>query len=235
MIVARGLSKRFGSVEVLRSLDADIRRGRITAIVGPNGAGKTTFIKCVIGLTRLDSGSLEVNGQPVVNDASYRAKIGFMPQIARFPENLTASDFFSLLKRLRSVNIGDERLIDEFALRPFLSRQLGTLSGGTRQKVNAVAAFLFRPELAILDEPTSGLDPIAAGVMKQRILNERADGNTIVITSHVLSEIEALADDIVYLADGRVQFAGAVDELRLSTGQQTIERAIATLMKRSAA
>lgn len=235
MIEARGLSKRFGNVEVLRSLDVSIRRGRITAVVGPNGAGKTTFIKCVVGLTRLDDGMLTVNGVTVRNDVRYRAVLGFMPQIARFPENLTASDFFSLLKRLRNVDICDERLIDEFALRPYLERQLGTLSGGTRQKVNAVAAFLFRPELAILDEPTSGLDPIAAGVMKQRILRERTEGNTILITSHVLSEIEELADDIVYLADGRVQFAGGVEELRQSTSQQTIERAIATLMKRSAA
>ena len=235
MILAHGLCKRYRDVEVLRSLDVTVARGRVTAIVGPNGAGKTTFIKCILGLTRPDAGLLVFDGATVRDDESYRARIGYMPQIARFPENLTGNEFFALLRKLRGVEIADEQLIDAFGVRPYLTRQLGVLSGGTKQKMNAVAAFLFRPEVLVLDEPTSGLDPIAAGVMKDRVRAERTVGHTIIITSHVLSEIEELADDIVYLADGKAQFAGPVEELRTQTGQATIERAIATLMLRSAA
>ena len=135
---------------------------------------------------------------------------------------------------MRGVDLADESLIDDFGRRVALGRQLRELSGGTRQKVNAVAAFMFAPDLLVLDEPTSGLDPLASGVIKARIRAERTAGRTVIITSHVLSEIEELADDIVYLADGHVQFAGPVAELRGSTRQPTIERAIATLMRRSA-
>lgn len=235
MILAHGLCKRFGEVKVLRSLDVVIERGRVTAIVGPNGAGKTTFIKCLLGLTRPDSGLLMFDGASVRDDDLYRARLGYMPQIAKFPENLSGEELFALLRTLRGVDIADERLIDEFGLRPQLGRQLGVLSGGTKQKVNAVAAFMFAADVVVLDEPTSGLDPIAAGVMKARIRSERAAGRTIIVTSHVLSEIDELADDVVYLADGRAQFVGAVEELRQSTDQPTVERAIATLMMRSAA
>jgi Cu-processing system ATP-binding protein len=235
VIVARGLSKRFGSVEVLRSLDIAVARGRVTALVGPNGAGKTTFIKCLLGLTRPDAGVLEIDGVSVRHDERYREHVGYMPQIANFPDNLTGAEFLTLLRTLREVDIADERLIDDFGLRPFLNRQLRVLSGGTRQKVNAVAAFLFAPDLLVLDEPTSGLDPVAAGVMKARIRSERAAGRTIVITSHVLSDIDELADDIIYLSEGQVQFSGRSAELRVNTGQPTIERAIATLMTRETA
>ena len=235
MIVASGLCKRFGPVQVLRSLDLTVERGRVTAIVGPNGAGKTTFIKCLLGLTRPDAGVLEFDGASILDDERYRARVGYMPQIANFPDNLTGEEFLALLRTLRDVDIADERLIDEFGLRPLLNRQLRALSGGTRQKVNAVAAFMFAPDLLVLDEPTSGLDPVAAGVMKARIRAERAGGRTIIITSHVLSEIDELADDIIYLSEGRVQFSGRSAELKRNTGQPTIERAIASMMTQEVA
>lgn len=235
MIVASGLSKQFGHVTVLRALDLRIERGRVTAIVGPNGAGKTTLIKCLLGLTRPDEGVLAFDGKTIRNDDSYRARIGYMPQIAQFPENLTGNDLIQLLCTLRGVDDVDDEFIDRFGLREQLGRQLRVLSGGTRQKVNAVAAFMFAPDLLILDEPTSGLDPVATGVMKARIRAERAAGRTILITSHVLNDIQELADDIVFLSDGHVQFAGPIADLLKSTGQDSTERAIAALMMRSAA
>ena len=235
MIGARGLCKSFGAVPVLRSLDVDIAAGRVTAIVGPNGAGKTTFIKSVLGLTRPDAGVLTFDGIAVGADEGYRRRIGYMPQIARFPENLTGAELLALLRDLRNRSGGDERLIDEFALRNALDRKLRVLSGGMRQKVNAVAAFLFEPELYVLDEPTSGLDPISAGILKERILAERRRGRTVIMTSHVLSEVDELADDIVYLHEGQVGFAGPVHALKDSTGQRSLERAVAALMRREVA
>lgn len=235
MIVSRGLTKTYGSVDVLRGVNLTIARARVTAVVGPNGAGKTTFIKSLLGLTRPDSGSLTFDGTPIGTDAAYRARIGYMPQIAHFPENLTGAELLELLCDLRGGTEFDERLIDQLGVRASLDKKLRVLSGGTRQKVNAVAAFLFTPELFVLDEPTSGLDPLSSGILKARIAAERQAGRTIILTSHILSEIDELADDIVYLCDGTVHFAGAVAELKRATGTPTIERAIATLMLRQVA
>ena len=235
MIVARGLAKSYGSVAVLRGINLEIARGRVTAIVGPNGAGKTTFIKALLGLTRPDAGILTFDGVAIGDDAAYRARIGYMPQIAHFPENLTGTELLALLRDLRGAASLDERLIEQLGLRDAVDKKLRVLSGGTRQKVNAVAAFLFGPDLYVLDEPTSGLDPVSAGILKQRILAERVAERTIILTSHILSEIDELADDVVFLDEGQVRFAGGVPELKRETGQTTIERAIAALMIRQAA
>ena len=235
MIVARGLTKAYRGTPVLRGLDLAIRRGLVTAIVGPNGAGKTTFIKALLGLTRPDAGMLLFDGMSIGEDERYRARIGFMPQIARYPENLTGTELLALLCDLRGADAPDERLIDQLGLRDSMGKQLRVLSGGTRQKVNAAAAFLFAADLYVLDEPTSGLDPVASGILKQRILAERGAGRTIVLTSHILSEIDELADDVVFLHEGQARFAGDVQELKSETGQTNIERAIAVLMMREVA
>ena len=235
MIVATGLSKRFGAVQVLRELDLHIVPGRVTAIVGPNGAGKTTFIKTLLGLSRPDAGTLTFDGAPVEDDETYRARIGYMPQIARYPENLTGADLLALLHDLRGAPAIDVRLVGQLALGDALRKPLRTLSGGTRQKVNAVAAFLFTPECYVLDEPTAGLDPVAAGVLKRRILEERAAGRTVILTSHVMSEIDELADDVVFLVEGRARFAGGIGALKRWAGEVRLERAIAELMTREVA
>ena len=235
MIVAAGLCKRFGPVAVLHALDLRIARGRVTAIVGPNGAGKTTFIKMVLGLARPDAGTLTFDDAPVAGRDLYRAGIGYMPQIARYPDNLTGRELLALLRGLRSDAPVDERLIEELSLGDTLDRPLRLLSGGTRQKINAVAAFLFAPRCYILDEPTAGLDPVSAGILKRRIHDERAAGCTVILTSHIMSEIDELADDVAFLVDGRLAFSGPLAELKRSAGEVQLERAIAELMTRRAA
>lgn len=236
MIKARGIAKRFGRTQVLDAIDLTIERGRVTAIVGPNAAGKTTFIKCVLGLTRPNAGSLIVDGAEVGNDDTYRSRIGYMPQIARFPDNLSAAELFEMLKDLRGKHaLLDEELINDFGLAAELGKPLRTLSGGTRQKVNAVLAFLFSPELVILDEPTAGLDPVSSGVLKAKIRAERKAGKTFVLTSHIMSEIEELADDVAFLNDGRVRFSGAIRDIKAITHQTSLERAIAVMMMRGVA
>jgi Cu-processing system ATP-binding protein len=234
MIDAIGVRKRFGALEVLRGIDLSVRPGRVTAIVGPNGAGKTTFIKAILGLTRIDAGRLTFDGQPINGDCAYRARIGYMPQIARFPENLTGRELLAMICDLRGPCPDiDTELTDAFGLQAELDKPLRTLSGGTRQKLNAVLAFLFHPDLLVLDEPTAGLDPVASGVLKDRILADRAEGRTCIVTSHVLSELEELADDVVFLFDGRVGFSGAMPDLKALTRQSTLERAIAEIMRRN--
>jgi Cu-processing system ATP-binding protein len=236
MITISGVHKRFGSIDVLKGVDATIPDGRVTAIVGPNAAGKTTLIKSILGLTRADKGSIEVAGTKVNGDETYRRKIGYMPQIARFPANLTGDELLQMLKELRPAPDGlDTELIDKFNLVPELSRKLNELSGGTRQKVNAVAAFLFKPAVLILDEPTAGLDPRSSSILKDKILADRAAGRTFIITSHVMAELEELADEVIFLSDGKIGFNGSIKQIKDLTRQANLERAVAELMDRGVA
>ena len=236
MIAINGLRKRFGAQEVLRGLDLGIARGRVTAIVGPNGAGKTTLIKTLLGLTRADAGTILFDGAPIAGRDDYRARIGYMPQIARFPENLTGADLLALVTDLRGGTVArDEELVERFELRPSLDKPLRVLSGGTRQKVNAALAFLFAPDLLVLDEPTAGLDPVSSGILKDKIAAARLAGRTVVLTSHIMSELEELSDDVAFLLDGEVRFAGPLADLKRETRQLTLERAVAEMMLRGRA
>jgi len=232
MLAITSLTKRFGALDVLRGVDLTLGAGRVLALVGPDGAGKTTLIKSIVGLTRPDGGEIRLDGELVRGDA-YRARIGYMPQIARFPENLAAADLIAMLADLRGADADaarDEELVERFVLGPHLRKPLRALSGGTRQKVNAVLACLFRPRLLILDEPTAGLDPVSSAILKDKVLAERGRGCAVLLTSHLMGEIEELADDVALLVDGRVSFAGSVDELRRATGQPRLERAVARLL-----
>jgi Cu-processing system ATP-binding protein len=235
VIATSGLTKRFGRQQVLRGVDLALKSGRVTAILGPNGAGKSTIIKILLGLVRADGGTVTVDGETVAADPGYRTRLGYMPQQARFPENLTGREVVHLLRDLRSDAVPeDDELFEAFALPPELDKPIRTLSGGTRQKLNAAVAFMFRPSLLILDEPTAGLDPVASGVLKAKILRARQAGTSVILTSHVLSELEDLVDDVVFLLDGRVEFQGSLRRLRDATGEPRLERAIASLMQRAA-
>jgi Cu-processing system ATP-binding protein len=235
MIDISGLRKRFGANQVLDGIDLSFLPGRITAVVGPNAAGKSTLIKCVLGLTRADAGTITVGGNPVDADGVYRSSIGYMPQIARFPENITGREVIDMMIDLRRGSMPSEDLIDVLELRPHLLKPMRALSGGTRQKLNAVVAFLFSPPVMLLDEPSAGLDPVSAGLLKDRLLAEKARGTTVILTSHVLSEIDELADDVAFLADGRIRFAGPVHDLKRATRQFTLERAIAHVLRNGVA
>jgi Cu-processing system ATP-binding protein len=222
------LSMRFGRLRVLDALDLDIEAGQTTAILGPNGAGKTTLIKSILGLVIPDEGTITVAGERLDGSPEYRRRIGYMPQIARYPENLTAREILAMVSDLRGNPAGtDETLVGELRLEEELDKPFRTLSGGNRQKVSAVLALRFRPEILFLDEPTAGLDPVSSSVLKDRLLQERAEGRTLVLTSHVMAEVQELADTVVYLLDGRIHFRESVESLMGSTGEASLERAIA--------
>jgi Cu-processing system ATP-binding protein len=236
MIQVRELRKRYGALDVLQGIDAEIPTGRVTGIVGPNAAGKTTLIKSILGLVRSDSGSIEVDSVRVNGDESYRRKIGYMPQIARFPSNLTGGELLAMLRELRpDIKEIDDELVRTFGLGLELTKKLNDLSGGTKQKINAVAAFLFKPATLILDEPTAGLDPRSARILKDKILDERRRGRTFIVTSHVMSELEELADNVIFISEGKVRFSGSLDQIKRLTRQVNLERAVAELMEQGAA
>jgi Cu-processing system ATP-binding protein len=231
MIQLKGIRKRFGAVHVLDGIDLDLRAGRVTAIVGPNGAGKTTLIKSLLGLTRPDSGVVSIDGTTTDREGTYRAAIGYMPQIARYPDNLTGADLFAMMADLRRMRARDVELVESLGLSDHLDKPLRVLSGGTRQKINAALAFLFAPRILILDEPTAGLDPASSAVLKDKILAERALGRTFIVTSHVMSELEEVSDDIALLVEGRIRFSGAIADLKRLTRQLNLERAVASFME----
>jgi Cu-processing system ATP-binding protein len=232
MIEIRGLCKRYGPLQVLDGIDLVIAPGRVTAVLGPNAAGKTTLIKSILGLTRPDSGEIFVAGRRIDDSGSYRADIGYMPQIARFPDNLTGADLFAMMGDLRGQTATrDEELVERLGLRSELHKPLRVLSGGTRQKVNAALAFLFGPPVLVLDEPTAGLDPIASRIIKDKIAAERGNGRTFVLTSHVMSELDELTDDLAFLVDGRIRFAGSAHDLKRLTRQLSLERAIVQVLE----
>jgi Cu-processing system ATP-binding protein len=230
MIEVKDLYKTFGKVEVLKGLDLSIKKGGIFAVLGPNGSGKTTLIKSILGMVIPNKGTIEINNESVIKRHQYRNDIDYLPQIANFPSNLTVNELIEMIKNLRSKSTYDTELIKVFKLESFLDKKLGNLSGGTRQKVNLVLAFMFDSALVILDEPTTGLDPISLIKLKEIINKEKQKGKTILITSHIMSFVEEVADEIVFLLDGKIYFKGTIKKLKEDTQQKNLEQAIATIL-----
>lgn len=234
MIEVKDLYKKFGKNEVLKGIDLSISEGGIFSILGPNGSGKTTLIKSILGMVLPDSGEIFINGKSLKNDYKYRDKIDYLPQIANFPGNLKVNELIAMIKDLRaSKATKDEELIELFKLQPFLDKRLVNLSGGTKQKVNLVLTFMFDSPLIILDEPTSGLDPISHLRLKNLIFSEKEKGKTILVTSHILSFVEEIADEIVFILEGKIYFKGTIPELKSKTEQLDFEHAIASILSAS--
>ncbi len=234
MIQIENLHKRFGKNEVLKGIDLEIDKGGIFAILGPNGSGKTTLIKSILGMVIPDSGAISINGKYIKHHWEYRNQIDYLPQIANFPGNLTVIELIKMIRDLRSYQkADDEAIIKKFKLENFLNKKLGSLSGGTKQKVNLVLTFMFDSPLIILDEPTTGLDPIAHIRLKELIFEERKKGKTILITSHIMNFVEEVADEIVFLLEGKIYFKGGISELKTTTKQPDFEHAIASILTSS--
>jgi Cu-processing system ATP-binding protein len=233
VIEITNLSKCFTKTCVLNNISIDIRKGELTAIAGPNGSGKTTLIKTILGLVNMDKGKILVNGQNVRKSSDYRNLIGYMPQIARYPDNLSVREIFEMVKFVRNNNTSgiEKELIDSFELEPHLNKYMRNLSGGTRQKVGAVLAFMFNPDIYILDEPTVGLDPVSSGKFKQMLLNEKQSGKTILYISHILSEIDEIADNIVFLIDGQIYLNENLSAFKENMNESNLEKAISKYMQ----
>ncbi len=229
MVQVRGVVKRYGSVHALKGVSVDFPPG-VTALVGPNASGKTTLLKSILGLVLPDEGEIFVMGERVAGHPEIRRSIGYMPQMVQFPENLTVEEILLWVQDIRGQQVDLDPWIAWLGLEEFLEKPFGHLSGGTRQKVGMVTALMFDAPVLILDEPTAGLDPLSNTRFKERILEEKRRGKTIILTSHILSELETLADRVVFLLEGRKIFAGTREDLLEHTGQPDMERAVARLM-----
>ena len=229
MIQIENLHKKFGKNQVLSNLDLAINGGGIFAVLGPNGSGKTTLIKSILGMVVPNKGTISVLDKIIMKNWRYRQEIDYLPQIANFPGNLKVKELIRMIKDLRQKQSKEQELIALFGLEPFMNKKLGTLSGGTKQKVNIVLTFMFDSPLIILDEPTTGLDPASLIKLKELILQEKNKGKTILITTHIMQFVEEMADGIVYLLEGNIYFKGTVNELMAKTKQKDFEHAIAAI------
>ena len=232
MIKIKNLTKKFNKFTALQNIDLECKKGHSIAFIGPNGCGKTTLIKCILGLNVVESGDILVNGNSVKKDFLYREKIGYMPQIGKYPENMTIGQTIKMIQDNRkNVENIDTELLEAFELPKLYDKKMSTLSGGTTQKVSAVLAFMFHPEIIILDEPTAGLDPLASEILKNKIIKERKNGKLIIITSHLLSELDDMVNEIVFINEGKILVHQSVEDLKTETQQTKISDAITNILK----
>ncbi|MFY7651951.1 MAG: ABC transporter ATP-binding protein [Chitinophagaceae bacterium] len=234
MIIATNVTKQFGTLKALNNVSVTCNAGECIALIGPNGSGKTTLIKSFLGMVVPDSGFITYNKSNILHNWKYRENIGYMPQIGKYPDNMTIGQVFTMMKDIRQCkSIPDTYLYEQYAVDNLLHKRMGTLSGGTRQKVSACLAFLFNPSVLILDEPTAGLDPFAAEILKQKIIEEKQKGKLILITSHVLSELDDVVTQVIYMQDGQLCFHQSLKNVQAITGETKLAKAIAHIMKKN--
>jgi Cu-processing system ATP-binding protein len=233
MIRIEKLEKRFKKLQALNDINALFNSGQVVSLIGPNGSGKTTLIKSILGMVKANSGHIYVNGKQINGDPSYRSNIGYMPQIGRYPDNMKVGQLFQMLKNIRKVADTDldTDLLVKFNLASIFDKPMRTLSGGTRQKVSAALAFYFNPSILILDEPTAGLDPLSSEILKEKIMQEKKKNKLILITSHILSDLDELTTHVMYLQEGRMIFLKDIETLRKETGEDKLGKAIAGIMR----
>lgn len=233
MIRIENLAKRFRKLQALDNISALFSNGEVISLVGPNGSGKTTLIKSILGMVKPDSGKIFVNQQLIETDPHYRKDIGYMPQIGRYPDNMKVGHLFRMMKNIRKLDETelDTDLLVKFNLVSIFDKPMRTLSGGTRQKVSAALAFYFNPSILILDEPTAGLDPLSSEILKDKIMHEKKKNKLILITSHILSDLDELTTHVMYLQEGKMIFLKDINTLRKETGEDKLGRAIAHVMK----
>ena len=231
MIQVQHIKKSFGKLSVLNDVSFELEKSKIYSILGPNGSGKTTLLKIMLGMVLPDKGRIYYQDKDILSDWKYRNTIGYLPQIARFPDNLKVRELIAMIADVRSEPADPDKLLQLFKLEQYLDARLTNLSGGTKQKVNIVLTFMFDSPLLILDEPTAGLDPVSVIKLKDLLRLARQQGKTIIITSHIMSMIEELTDEVIFLLDGEIRFQGSIPSLSELTGHQDFEQSIATILQ----
>jgi Cu-processing system ATP-binding protein len=235
MIELTSINKHFGKLHVLKNVNYSAGKGECVALIGPNGCGKTTLIKTILGMVVPDSGTIRFNGEVVNHSFEYRKHIGYMPQIGRYPDNMTIGQIMGMITQIRNPQEQpDEELLNAFKLQELYNKKMRTLSGGTTQKVSATLAFLFNPHVLILDEPTAGLDPLASETLKEKILREKEKGKLILITSHLLSELDDLVTHVTFMQEGQIRFHKGMYDLKKETGEDRLSRVITSILRKSA-
>jgi ABC-2 type transport system ATP-binding protein len=218
MIEIRNLSKSYGEIQALQSATINIQQGEIVGLLGPNGAGKTTLMKMITGVLEPDNGSVSINGLDIVHDrAKAQAIIGYLPENAPLYPDLSVQDYLLMMVELRQIEPEKQiSYIQDAAhavnLDDVITRPIGQLSKGMRQRVGLAQAILHKPEILILDEPTVGLDPTQIVEIRQLIKN-LAKYSTVLFSTHILSEVEALCDRVIMIMNGKIKADSRLSEL----------------------
>ncbi|MDQ0352245.1 ABC-2 type transport system ATP-binding protein [Alkalibacillus filiformis] len=216
VLETKGLTKTFGEVEALKGVDLRVEKGEVFGFIGPNGAGKSTTIRVLLGIIRANSGEAKIFGQDVWKDAvDLHKKIAYVPGDVNLWPNLTGGQVIDYFISLRGAQVDQQRklqLIERFQLDP--TKKCGTYSKGNRQKVALVAAFAAEADFYILDEPTSGLDPLMERVFQQCVIEAKERGSSVLLSSHILSEVEKLCDHVAIIREGAIIESGSLTELR---------------------
>ncbi len=217
IIQTESLSKQYGQIQAVRNLNLQVQKGEVYGFLGPNGAGKTTTILMLLGMVTPTSGRATVLGREVRGlDTTLRTRIGVVPEHQSLYDEMTAREYLTFFCQLNSVadpNTRTSELLDRFDLLPYRDARLGEYSHGMRQKINICRGFLHDPDLFILDEPVLGLDPASVRLVRDLILAERECGKTILISSHMLSEIEKTADRVGIMSGGELVAEGPIEIL----------------------
>ena len=225
IIKISNLSKKFGSFTALDGIDLEVNKGEIYGFIGPNGAGKTTTLRILLSILRATRGEVKVFGMDAWKDAvEIHKNIAYVPGEVNLWPNLTGGEVIDLFIRLRGPNNKGRReeLIEKFNLDP--SKKCRTYSKGNRQKVALIAAFASDVDLFVLDEPTSGLDPLMENIFQECILEAKQEGKSILLSSHILSEVEKLCDKVSIIRQGKIIESGSLDELRHLTRTSMVVR-----------
>lgn len=226
------LHKSYGRKEVLRGFHLQAGPGTVTAILGPNGSGKSTFMRCLLGLHVYSRGHIEVMGEDASKGPGYRRHLGYMPQLPSFPENLTVREIATLVERVRRVS-PDFSKGRELGVAEFLDQKWKTLSGGMRQKVNAMLAIAFNAPMLVLDEPTASLDPASRLHLVDILKREKAEGKTILMTTHLLGDLWELADRLAFLQGGKIQIIPTSEVPGKGSNLDQFERCVAGILERA--
>lgn len=221
------LSKSFGKFKVLVKISLRIPIGSSYALLGPNGSGKTTLLKILVGSIHYDSGSIDINGIRNVQEYAYKRQMTYMPQHPGFLPHLTTKESIDLLVQLRGIPaVFQERLVSELGITAFWEKPYRELSEGMKQKVNILQCFMFDSKIVFLDEPTSSLDPQMAGYLKNLIQETKASGKTILFTSHIMSEVEDIAEKMALLSNGSILLEASPKEFVSERNAPNLEKAM---------
>jgi ABC-2 type transport system ATP-binding protein len=225
MLEVKGLTKKFGSFTALNKIDLVMKEGEILGFIGPNGAGKSTTIRVLLGMLKATEGEVQIFGMDAWKDAvEIHKRIAYVPGDANLWPNLTGGEVIDLFLKMRGKeNKGKkEELIKQFGLDP--TKKCRTYSKGNRQKIALISAFASDADLYVLDEPTSGLDPLMERIFQELVMEVKAEGKSVLLSSHILSEVEKVCDKIAIIREGKIIETGTLSELRhLTRTQLTIK------------
>ncbi len=221
-----GITKRFGEIVAVDSLSLEVPPGVIYGILGPNGAGKTTTLRIVLGILKPDAGKVSLMGRPV--DVDVLSRVGYLPEERGLYPKEKVVEVLTYLGELKGLPHSDSRgraleLLEEFGLRDRASARVEELSKGMQQKLQFISVLLHDPDLLILDEPFSGLDPINSEILRERILQERSRGKTIIFSTHILEQAEKMCDYVALISKGRKVVDGKLTEIKAKYGKRTIK------------